>query len=151
MSLLYSKKQDFLFKLSVRVIYIFLRFFNEYMFYSWADQFVWNHPPHFNTARLSLSVSEPLVGIIVLINRAIFFRECGLLHDTRLAVVQSNLTRNIQPHSVILGFPTLYFCTEQHAVAQLVYRHGATSQRVADLIPDGVMGFAIDLILTAAL
>jgi len=37
-----------------------------------------------------------------------------------LAPVQSNLTRNIQPHSVILEFPTLYFTTEGAAVAHLI-------------------------------
>jgi len=54
------------------------------MFYSWADQFVWNHPPHFNIARLSLSVSEPLVGIMELLNGAIFFVSDT---DTHLAAI----------------------------------------------------------------
>lgn len=36
------------------------RFFEyEYIFYSWAEQFVWKHPLRCNIARLSLSVSEP--------------------------------------------------------------------------------------------
>jgi hypothetical protein len=38
----------------------FCKFFvSMNVWFSWAEQFFWKHPPHFNNAPLSLPVSEP--------------------------------------------------------------------------------------------